>query len=320
MNKKIIKRNESLILYSVIICFSVYLIFISPADSFIWRSFILTVLSMSLMIFKSRDSEGITEILFQFLIILLIIINKSKTSIDIVKGKSVLSLVEFPDSAKNTVSIVLSVILVFILVLHVLVYLEFKEDYSQRKNYSIDTKTKKISLHPYFLLILLCLYVAFTTANILIRPLCDVVSGNTVNYSIFQEYLYLSFFEEIISLLPVIFLFKSLEKDLSADTFLKHDFSNQMAEVRNQEILSQATGCEKKITHRMIERLLYIHSKIKSGSYPNTRQLANNLEASVPTINRDIEYLRDSRGAPIEYDHQKRGYYYTEEYELFFEK
>lgn len=76
----------------------------------------------------------------------------------------------------------------------------------------------------------------------------------------------------------------------------------------------------KKITHRMIERLIYIHAKIKSGCYPNSRQLAQDLETSEPTINRDIEYLRDSRGAPIQYDFTKRGYYYTEDYELFFDK
>lgn len=74
----------------------------------------------------------------------------------------------------------------------------------------------------------------------------------------------------------------------------------------------------KKITHRMLERLIRIHNKIKSGCYPNSRQLAYDLEASEPTINRDIEYLRDSRGAPIEYDYTQKGYYYTEEYELKF--
>ena len=76
----------------------------------------------------------------------------------------------------------------------------------------------------------------------------------------------------------------------------------------------------KKITHRMIERLIYIHAKIKAGCYPNSRQLAQDLETSEPTINRDIEYLRDSRGAPIQYDFTKRGYFYTKEYELFLEK
>ena len=79
-------------------------------------------------------------------------------------------------------------------------------------------------------------------------------------------------------------------------------------------------GKGKKITHRMIERLLHIHEKIKSGCYPNSKQLAYDLETSEPTINRDIEYLRDSRYAPIQYDFTNRGYYYTEDYELFFEK
>ena len=79
-------------------------------------------------------------------------------------------------------------------------------------------------------------------------------------------------------------------------------------------------GKSKKITHRMIERLLHIHAKIKSGCYPNSKQLAYDLETSEPTINRDIEYLRDSRRAPIQYDFTNRGYFYTEDYELFFDK
>ena len=91
------------------------------------------------------------------------------------------------------------------------------------------------------------------------------------------------------------------------------------AEVKTRRQLGKALF-NKKITHRMIERLIYIHAKIKAGCYPNSRQLAQDLETSEPTINRDIECLRDSRGAPIQYDFTKRGYFYTKEYELFLEK
>ena len=68
--------------------------------------------------------------------------------------------------------------------------------------------------------------------------------------------------------------------------------------------------------HLMLERLSKIHAKIKSGCYPNTQQLAFDNEVSVPTISRDIEFLRDRFGAPICYDAVQRGYYYEEDFEM----
>lgn len=68
--------------------------------------------------------------------------------------------------------------------------------------------------------------------------------------------------------------------------------------------------------HLMLERLSKIHAKIKSGCYPNTHQLAFDNEVSVPTISRDIEFLRDRFGAPICYDATHRGYYYEEDFDM----
>lgn len=69
-------------------------------------------------------------------------------------------------------------------------------------------------------------------------------------------------------------------------------------------------------SHLMLERLSRIHAKIKSGCYPNTKQLAYDNEVSIPTISRDIEFLRDRFGAPIDYDAAQRGYYYSDEFEM----
>ena len=68
--------------------------------------------------------------------------------------------------------------------------------------------------------------------------------------------------------------------------------------------------------HLMLERLSKIHTKIKSGCYPNSHQLAYDNEVSVPTISRDIEFLRERFGAPIEYDAAHRGYYYTKNFDM----
>lgn len=64
---------------------------------------------------------------------------------------------------------------------------------------------------------------------------------------------------------------------------------------------------ETKPNHQMLERLIYIHKRIKAGKYPNCTFLSKKLECSIPTINRDIEFLRDRFLAPIEYESAKKG-------------
>jgi predicted DNA-binding transcriptional regulator YafY len=59
-------------------------------------------------------------------------------------------------------------------------------------------------------------------------------------------------------------------------------------------------------------RLLFIDRRLREGKYPNCSSLAKEYEVSQRTIHRDIEYMRDTVGAPIEYDNGRRGFYYTE--------
>jgi predicted DNA-binding transcriptional regulator YafY len=62
-----------------------------------------------------------------------------------------------------------------------------------------------------------------------------------------------------------------------------------------------------------LARLYFIDQQIASGKYPNTGYLAKKWEGiSVSTISRDIEFMKDSLNAPIEYDALHRGYYYSE--------
>jgi predicted DNA-binding transcriptional regulator YafY len=62
-----------------------------------------------------------------------------------------------------------------------------------------------------------------------------------------------------------------------------------------------------------INRILKIDDAIRAKTYPNAVTLAKNLEVTGRTILRDIEYLRLMYQAPIEYDYNRRGYYYSEE-------
>jgi predicted DNA-binding transcriptional regulator YafY len=63
-------------------------------------------------------------------------------------------------------------------------------------------------------------------------------------------------------------------------------------------------------------RLWRIHSLIKNYRYPNVRSLSEDLGVHSRTIERDLEQLRDRMSAPVEYDRDRKGYYYVEEFSL----
>lgn len=65
-------------------------------------------------------------------------------------------------------------------------------------------------------------------------------------------------------------------------------------------------------TRPQLFRFSYIDKMIRAGRYPNSRDLAERLEVSRRTISRDVEFLKDSLQAPLEYCPRHRGYYYTE--------
>jgi proteasome accessory factor B len=58
--------------------------------------------------------------------------------------------------------------------------------------------------------------------------------------------------------------------------------------------------------------MLRLHQQLQGRHFPNCRKLAADLEVSAKTIQRDIDFMRDRLGLPIEYDQLKFGFYYTE--------
>ncbi len=66
-----------------------------------------------------------------------------------------------------------------------------------------------------------------------------------------------------------------------------------------------------------LERMLRIHQAIRAGRFPNGSKLARELEVSSKSIHRDLDFMRDRLGLPLEYDPQRFGYYYTEEVSSF---
>ena len=48
--------------------------------------------------------------------------------------------------------------------------------------------------------------------------------------------------------------------------------------------------------------ILLIDEEVRSGRFPSSKAIARKLELSDRTIRRNIEFMRDVLGAPIEYD------------------
>jgi len=54
-----------------------------------------------------------------------------------------------------------------------------------------------------------------------------------------------------------------------------------------------------------------IHKMIRGGRYPNCSTLAREIEVTPKTIQRDVSFMREQLGMPLEYDPIRHGYYYT---------
>jgi proteasome accessory factor B len=61
-----------------------------------------------------------------------------------------------------------------------------------------------------------------------------------------------------------------------------------------------------------LQRMMRLHAALKSHHFPNCQKIAAELEVSPKTIQRDVEFMRDRLGLPIEYHAGRFGYYYSE--------
>jgi predicted DNA-binding transcriptional regulator YafY len=63
---------------------------------------------------------------------------------------------------------------------------------------------------------------------------------------------------------------------------------------------------------QQLERIMMIDQSIRNGEYPNADRLAKKLEVSRRVIFNDREFMINRLGAPMEYDRQRGGWYYTD--------
>lgn len=62
-----------------------------------------------------------------------------------------------------------------------------------------------------------------------------------------------------------------------------------------------------------MHRLIWFDKQIRALLYPNRLTLAEKYEISTRQAQRDIDYLKNSLGAPIKYDGKRRGYFYEDQ-------
>jgi predicted DNA-binding transcriptional regulator YafY len=70
-------------------------------------------------------------------------------------------------------------------------------------------------------------------------------------------------------------------------------------------------------TRPPLARMLKIHEQLQRDRAPTCTSLAHDLEVSVKTVQRDIDFMRDQLRMPVEYDAGRRGYRYTQEVTAF---
>lgn len=66
-------------------------------------------------------------------------------------------------------------------------------------------------------------------------------------------------------------------------------------------------------------RVMEIHKIIRAGRFPNCTTLAAEIEVSSKTVQRDINFMRDQLGLPLEYRVIQHGYFHTQEVHVRFE-
>lgn len=70
-------------------------------------------------------------------------------------------------------------------------------------------------------------------------------------------------------------------------------------------------------TRRPLERIYRIHELVMRKHYPNCRTIAEELEVTPKTIQRDISFMRDELDLPLAYHEREHGYFYEKPVQEF---
>ena len=95
------------------------------------------------------------------------------------------------------------------------------------------------------------------------------------------------------------------------------DHACQNRHSMNDDLMPSVLDVRSGKTRAPFERIHRIHEAVRDGHFPNCSSLAKKLEVTPKTIQRDITFMRDRLGLPLEYDDQLHGYRYTEDVSSF---
>ena len=63
-------------------------------------------------------------------------------------------------------------------------------------------------------------------------------------------------------------------------------------------------------------RIQWLHRKISEMSYPNAKRVAERFNISHRQAQRDVDFLKAKLNAPLAYDYERKGFYYTSDFSL----
>jgi predicted DNA-binding transcriptional regulator YafY len=95
----------------------------------------------------------------------------------------------------------------------------------------------------------------------------------------------------------------------SAD--VKTRFMSRLGKKSRATRISSAAKTRTLHSRPPLYRFQEIFHAIKTGRYPNRTKLAETIEVTTKTIQRDIDYMRYQLDLPIEFDFARGGYYFT---------
>ena len=92
---------------------------------------------------------------------------------------------------------------------------------------------------------------------------------------------------------------------------VKTKFMPRLGKKNRVALISSAPKTRTLHSRPPLYRFQEIFHAIKTGRYPNRTKLAETIEVTTKTIQRDIDYMRYQMSVPIEFDFARGGYYFT---------
>ncbi len=80
---------------------------------------------------------------------------------------------------------------------------------------------------------------------------------------------------------------------------------------KRRSVAALSTALSRGMSRPPLERMMRLHRALVAGDFPNCQKFSKELEVSSKTVQRDIDFMRDRLGLPIEYNQLEFGYYYT---------